>query len=210
MYHRELANTIQRVNRNFPVLLVTGPRQVGKTTLLEMCASKKRGYVTLDDFQARELAQKDPSLFLKTYKPPIIIDEIQYAPQLFTYIKIEVDRKKKNGLFWLTGSQHFRLMKGVTESLAGRIAILNLLGLSKRELNGKESLLSQPFLPYLSWLKYARKNVKPASLMQIYKQIWLGSFPRIHNMKKKDRDIFYSSYISTYIQRERQRYFKYI
>ena len=202
MYHRELANTIQRVNRNFPVLLVTGPRQVGKTTLLEMCASKKRDYVTLDDFQARELAQKDPSLFLKTYKPPIIIDEIQYAPQLFTYIKIEVDRKKKNGLFWLTGSQNFRLMKGITESLAGRIAILNLLGLSQREINGKESLLSQPFLPHLNWLKYARKNVKSTSLMQIYKQIWLGSFPRIHNMKKKDRDTFYSSYISTFIQRD--------
>lgn len=202
MYDRQLASTIQSVSRNFPVLLVTGPRQVGKTTLLEMCTSQKRGYVTLDDFQARHLAQKDPSLFLKTYPPPITIDEVQYAPQLFTSIKIEVDRKKKNGLFWLTGSQHFHLMKGITESLAGRIAILRLLGLSQREFKGKKSFLSQPFLPQPRWIKQARRDIEHCSLMQTYKQIWLGSFPHIHNMKKKDRDIFYSSYVSTYIQRD--------
>ena len=83
MYYRQLTNTIQRVSRNFLVLLVTGPRQVGKTTLLEMCAGKKRNYVTLDDLQARYLAQKDPNLFLKTYKATLIIDEIPYAPQPF-------------------------------------------------------------------------------------------------------------------------------
>lgn len=202
MYYRNLINTIQRIDRSFPVLLVTGPRQVGKTTLLEMCVGQKRNYVTLDDLQARDLAQKDPALFLKTYKSPIIIDEVQYAPGLFTYIKIEVDRKKKNGLFWLTGSQHFHLMKGITESLAGRIAILNLLGLSQRELKGKKSLLSQPFLPHANWIKHARKNMAASSLMKIYKQIWLGSFPRMHNISRDNRDIFYSSYIRTYIQRD--------
>ena len=122
MYSRTLAKTIHTISACFPVLMLTGPRQVGKTTLLEMCAKGGRGYVTLDDLEARSLAQRDPALFLQTWPAPVVIDEIQYAPQLFSAIKLIVDREKRNGLFWLTGSQKFQLMRGITESLAGRVA----------------------------------------------------------------------------------------
>ena len=115
MYPRTLAKHILEISQQFPVLLVTGPRQVGKTTLLEMCAEDNRTYVTLDDLDIRNLAQKDPGLFIQTYPPPVIIDEIQYAPLLFSYIKIQVDRTKQEpGLYWLTGSQKFSLMKGIS------------------------------------------------------------------------------------------------
>ena len=116
---RTLETIIHRISRTFPVLLVTGPSQVGKTTLLKSCASGRRSYITLDDFDERRLAQKEPELFLQRHPPPILIDEVQYAPELFSYIKNFVDENRKPGMFWLTGSQKFRLMKGITETLAG-------------------------------------------------------------------------------------------
>jgi predicted AAA+ superfamily ATPase len=130
----------------FPAILLTGPRQVGKTTLLQRLAGKGRRYATLDDPTLRELAQSDPALFLQRYEPPVLIDEIQYAPQLLPLIKMEVDRRRKRGLFWLTGAQQFQLMKGISETLAGRVAILSLLGFSSRERRRRESGLA-PFLP---------------------------------------------------------------
>ena len=129
MYDRTLKNTITEMSDFFYVLLLTGPRQVGKSTLLDMCNKDGRNFVTLDDPEIRLLAQTEPSLFMQKYPPPILIDEIQYAPSLFSYIKMKVDQEKKNGLYWLTGSQKFHLMKGVFESLAGRIGIVDLLGL---------------------------------------------------------------------------------
>ena len=126
MLQRSLAKTIKQINATFPVLLLTGPRQVGKITLLDMCAAKSQHYVTLDDMQQRELARQDPVLFLQSHKWPLTIDEVQYAPELFSAIKIIVDREKKNWMFWLTGSQKFHLMKGITESLAGRGAFPRL------------------------------------------------------------------------------------
>ena len=114
---RTLTQTIERASASFPALLVTGPRQVGKTTLLENCAAKNRNYVTLDDLEQRDLAQNDPALFFQLHRPPVTIDEIQYAPQLLNEIKILVDKEKQAGMFWLTGSQKFHLMKGVTETL---------------------------------------------------------------------------------------------
>ena len=209
MYARTLAKTIHAVSDSFPVLMVTGPRQVGKTTLLEICAkegaSAQRGYVTLDDMDARTLAQRDPALFLQTWQPPLIIDEIQYAPQLFSAIKIIVDRDKRNGLFWLTGSQKFELMRGVTESLAGRVAIIDMLGLSQAELNDRGAS-SRPFLPTAEWVAAARaasaNKFKP--LLEVFRQIWLGSFPKLNEQGPKARDLFYRSYIQTYIQRDVQ------
>ena len=130
---RAAENTIAQVTKMFPVLLVTGSRQVGKTTLLQKLAEEqretgiKRKYVTLDDPDARYLAKRDPGLFLQRYSPPVLIDEIQYATELLPYIKMSVDRSKQKGDFWLTGSQVFRLMKNVSESLAGRVGIVNLL-----------------------------------------------------------------------------------
>ncbi|WP_277657325.1 ATP-binding protein [Seleniivibrio woodruffii] len=195
MYKRTMAKILKRVSDSFPVLLVTGPRQVGKTTLLEMCVSENMKYVSLDDLDVRSLAQNDPGLFIQTYTPPIIIDEIQYAPELFSYIKIVVDKERKNGLFWLTGSQKFHLMKGITESLAGRVAVLDLLGLSNAETDSRGEY-SKPFLP-----TNEIANIESSDVMDVFRRIWLGSFPRV--VENQDaRDIFYRSYVQTYIQRD--------
>lgn len=205
MYKRTLSNTIHTISESFPVLMLTGPRQVGKTTLLEMCAAGKRAYVTLDDLDARRLAQSDPALFLQTWQAPLIIDEVQYAPQLFSAIKMRVDREKRNGLFWLTGSQKFHLMRGITESLAGRVAIVDLLGLSNAEFEGRADS-SRPFVPTPEWIAGARQAATPTTdgLMEIYTRIWLGAFPRLNEQGSAARNLFYRSYIQTYIQRDVQ------
>lgn len=203
MFPRTMSSLVRRASTQFPVLLVTGPRQVGKTTLLKMSATARRKYVTLDDFNARRLAQEDPHLFVKTYKPPVTIDEIQYAPSLLSAIKIQVDMtQQKPGMYWLTGSQKFNLMHGVHESLAGRVAVLDLLGLSQREINGHKSSL--PFLPTAQWLVKAGKTVPPSrnNLKNIYKKIWQGSFPKVVTMSSNHRNLYYRSYIKTYIQRD--------
>lgn len=195
MYQRTMEKVLKQVSKSFPVVLVTGPRQVGKTTLLEMCAAENMKYVSLDDLDVRSLAQNDPGLFTQTYTPPLIIDEIQYAPQLFSYIKIAVDREKKNGMFWLTGSQKFHLMEGITESLAGRVAVLDLLGLSNAEINHTAEH-TKPFLP-----DGRIEQANGISLTDAYRKIWFGSFPRVID-NPDVRDIFYRSYIQTYIQRD--------
>ena len=201
MYKRTLEKEVKEISKTFPVLLVTGPRQVGKTTLLEMCKEKSRRYVTLDDLDARQIAQNDPGLFIQTYKTPLIIDEIQYAPNLFSYIKMEVDKNKKNGMYWLTGSQKFHLMKNITESLAGRVVLVDLLGLSQSEIN-KNAQKQIPFMPTKEWTQKNRFK-KSKDVMDIYNQIWRGSFPKINNNPdKKTRERFYSSYIQTYINRD--------
>lgn len=203
MYLRTLSQTILSISASFPVLMLTGARQVGKTTLLEMCAQGTRAYVTLDDLDARHLAQTDPALFLQTWQPPLIIDEIQYAPQLLSAIKMAVDRDKRNGLFWLTGSQKFHLMRGITESLAGRVAIVDLLGLSQAELDGR-ALGARPFVPTPEWIAQARQTTRSSGLMGAFERIWLGSYPRLIEQGPKLRDVFYRSYIQTYIQRDVQ------
>ncbi len=204
MFHkkRTLAATIHQVSNAFPVLLLTGPRQVGKSTLLSDCAESSRRLVTLDDMEQRALAQTDPALFLQMHKPPLIIDEVQYAPQLFGAIKLMVDKDNRPGQFWLTGSQKFHLMKGVSETLAGRIAILDLLGLSQYELHDSAAK-SKPFLPTREWIEYAQSlQTAPMLLMDVYHTIWLGSFPKMALSVGNLRDIFYNSYIQTYIQRD--------
>ncbi|MBK6998734.1 MAG: ATP-binding protein [Rhodoferax sp.] len=205
MYQRTLQQTIHTISESFPVLMLTGPRQVGKTTLLEMCSEGTRTYVTLDDLEARSLAQRDPALFLQTWQPPVTIDEIQYAPQLFSAIKIIVDRDKRNGLFWLTGSQKFHLMRGITESLAGRVAIVDLLGLSQAELGGRAAA-SRPFLPTTHWIAHARQTAQaqPKHLKDIYQRIWLGSYPRLLEQGARVRDLFCRSYVQTYLERDVQ------
>ena len=202
MYPRTLQTTIQQASNIFPVLLLTGARQVGKTTLLEACAEAQRHYVTLDDPQEAELARRDPALFFQRHAPPVIVDEIQYAPELFRTIKLITDREKQAGLFWLTGSQKFHLMQGITETLAGRVAVLDLLGLSQAELN-QRATQSIPFLPTTAWVKHTRAS-KPLSLnlMDLYRRIWLGSFPRLALNPEMPRDLFYSSYLQTYLQRD--------
>ena len=136
---RNLENVVSQVTKEYPVVLVTGPRQVGKTTMLQkLMEGTERGYVTLDDLNERNIAKTDPELFLQLHKPPVLIDEVQYAPELFTYIKMYVDKNHEPGAFWLTGSQVFKLMRGVQESLAGRVAVLSLTSLSQAEISGGE------------------------------------------------------------------------
>lgn len=202
MFRRTLEKVVHNVNATFPVLLLTGPRQVGKTTLLELCVEKDRHYVTLDDLQQRELARTDPALFLQSHGTPLIIDEVQYAPQLFSAIKIAVEQAKKNGLYWLTGSQKFHLMKGISESLAGRVAVLDLLGLSQAEIEGRADDVDA-FLPTSEWIERARRGAgHPRTVTDIYARIWCGSFPKLNQDQSVSRDIFYKSYIETYIQRD--------
>lgn len=198
---RTLAASVKNVSSTFPVVLVTGPRQVGKTTLLETCAEPSRKSVSLDDLTNRQLAQEDPALFIQRYPPPVLIDEIQYAPELFPYIKIAVDRARKPGLFWLTGSQQFHLMRNVSETLAGRVGILRLLGLSMAEQERRGSGGS-PFLPVPELLAKAEKRAVSLSLMTLYRRIWTGSFPAAVLNPEVNLDVFYSSYLQTYLQRD--------
>nr|WP_303680832.1 AAA family ATPase [Pelodictyon luteolum] len=151
---RTLERFFQQASRQFPVMLLTGPRQTGKTTFLRHLAGEARMYATLDDPMQRALAREDPALFLQRFTTPVLIDEIQYAPNLLAHIKMAVDSENKPGMFWLTGSQQFHLMKGVTESLAGRVAVLNLLGFSEREL--KNDPFAGPFLPVPELLQERR------------------------------------------------------
>lgn len=200
---RTLAHAITETSNSFKVLLLTGPRQAGKTSLLQEVQKSSRSYVTLDDLGMRMAAQQDPASFLDRLSLPVLIDEVQYAPDLFSYIKMVVDREKQNGMFWLTGSQQFEMMKNVTESLAGRVAILNLQGISLAEEQNRAD--SPPFLPTPDLLK-SRKHAKTLTLPEAYHIIWRGSYPDVVMQDGKNWERFYSSYISTYIQRDVREY----
>ena len=201
MIHRALKNTIESVSRTFPILMITGPRQVGKTTLLEMCRESDRGYVTLDDWSLRDMARTDPGYFISMYPPPLIIDEVQYAPELFSYLKIVADQSKANGLYWLTGSQKFHLMQGVSESLAGRVGLVNMLGLSTSEIEGRSNH-SEPFVPTAEWFSSKMGSASPLSIRGVFERIWLGSFPKLYHDPDISRDVFYQSYLETYVSRD--------
>ena len=202
---RAVEDTIARISKMFPILLVTGPRQVGKTTLLLKMAEAQqndgiaRKYVTLDDPDVRYLAKHDPALFLQRYSPPVLIDEIQYAPELLPYIKMDVDRSGKKGDFWITGSQAFHLMKNVSESLAGRVGIINLLGLSDAE------IYQEPSEPFQTDAEYLMKHLsikRKRDLNEIYRRIFKGSMPELYADENVDWETYYRSYVDTYLQRD--------
>ena len=134
MIKREIEKKFKKISDTRKVVLLTGSRQVGKSTFVKSIKENNRTYVTLDDLALRELAQNDPKLFLMNYSGPLIIDEVQYAPNLFSYIKMDVDESNQKGKYWLTGSQKFELMKNVVESLAGRVSILSMSSLSYSEI----------------------------------------------------------------------------
>ena len=197
---RSLEKVVSEVTKEYPVVLVTGPRQVGKTTMLQkLMEGTERDYVSLDDLNERSLAKNDPELFLQLHKPPILIDEVQYAPELFTYIKIHVDKSHNPGDFWLTGSQVFKLMHGVPESLAGRVAVLSLTSLSQAEMCGAQM---EPFTIDLESLGNRGKARKPADTRGIYDRIFRGSMPAIVSGQNSNNQIFYSSCLATYIERD--------
>jgi len=177
--HRAIEKILQEALKQFPAVLITGPRQAGKSTLLQHTL-KDYHYVTLDDPMIRAMANNDPEFFLSAHETPVIINEIQYAPELLSYIKIKIDKnRRKYGRFVLTGSQTFQLMKGVSESLAGRVAILQLYPLSWEEI-----------------------DVSPFDEKQVAKQMMQGFYPQFFAEPQTDWNLWYSSYISTYLERD--------
>ncbi|MEA2063683.1 MAG: ATP-binding protein [Gemmatimonadota bacterium] len=198
---RTLEDCIKSASRQFPVVLITGARQVGKTTLLRHAAEDSRTYVTLDDPMVLKLAREEPALFLQKFSPPLLIDEIQYAPNLLPYIKMHVDDNRRPGSFWLTGSQQFHMMKGVSESLAGRVGIFHLMGFSRREQAG-QSAESYPFLPLPETVHARAGTGGKLPLPELYRLIWKGSFPAVALDDQKNWNWFYGSYVQTYLQRD--------
>jgi hypothetical protein len=183
-------------------VVVTGARQVGKTTLIEN-TMPNLPKVTLDDLPSRHRATESPSTFFEITPPPVFVDEVQYAPEIFHYIKIILDNSKKKGEFFLTGSQSFELMKNVSESLAGRAGILELLGLSLRELNGET--WSVPFIPTFEYLKERNKEKITLSIPEMWKIIHRGCLPELALNEDLDWADFYADYIKTYIERDVRR-----
>ena len=197
---RSLEKVVLQVTKEYPVILISGPRQVGKTTMLKkLMEGTDRNYVSLDDLQERELAKTDPEMFLQLHKPPVLIDEVQYAPELFSMIKLIVDKEHRKGDFWLTGSQIFDLMKGVQESLAGRVAVLSLSSLSQTEIYGGED---RPFQIEIEHLMKRKEGRTSADLQEIFRRIFQGSMPAIVSNEVSNNSIFYGSYLSTYIERD--------
>ena len=198
-YERTITDRIRNVSETFPVLLVTGPRQVGKSTILESIIESGRKKVSLDNPTIRALAKSDPELFLQRYAPPVLIDDVQYAPELFPYIKIIVDERKKPGDFWLTGSQMFKMMENVTETLAGRVGIVPMLGLSNSEICGNHFPAFEMDIPKLM----ERMNLAQAmSVSEIFERIYKGSMPRLYEIDNVNLETYFESYLDTYISRD--------
>lgn len=194
MYNREAEKIIKNISKTFKVLMVTGPRQVGKTTLLKKLKPDNMDYVTLDDEILRRQAKEDPKLFLEEHPAPLLIDEAQYAPELFPYIKINVDKNNNNGRYWITGSQQFHLMKNASESLAGRVGIVNLNSFTYSEIKRNEQ--KSIFEP--SDIKQASK----INTNDIFEYIFKGGMPNLYNTKGILKDVYFQSYIDTYISRD--------
>ena len=198
---RELERKFLQMSQAFKAIMVVGARQVGKSTMLKQLAKgEQRAYVTMDDIQLRQFAQSDPKLFLQTYKPPILIDEVQKAPELFERIKIICDESEEKGLFWLTGSQSKKLMKKAGDSLAGRLCVLKMYSLSQRELLGvypeEEIIFSYP-----AWA--SRKQLFPESdVLDTFERIWRGGMPDVQTLSQEQMQEYFNSYIETYLMRD--------
>lgn len=198
--HREAEPTLRSLLGQFKVVLVTGPRQVGKTTLIRTCLADEYGYVTLDDPVALSQAREDPALFFQDHPLPLVIDEVQYAPGLFGYVKYLVDQQDKQGQVVLTGSQTYHLMQGVSESLAGRVALLELPGLSMRELLGTAG--RGPYVPGVTVpAAPAESTAATGGMPDIWELAWRGSMPRLQQ-PDVDWDTYYANYERTYLERD--------
>lgn len=203
---RHMEKPVMELNEQYPVLLLTGPRQVGKTTMLEHLIEvegKGRKKASLDDLTLRELAKTDPKMFFQLYRPPLLIDEVQYAPELFPYIKIMVDERHQPGDFWLTGSQLFKMMEGVQESLAGRVALLHLSPLSQSEIMKRPP--EPPFSLELPLLSERQNGRQMLNTPEVFQRIHQGGMPALVTGTYSNASIFYSSYIDTYMERDVRR-----
>ena len=202
---RAIEPLVSSVAAEYSVILVAGPRQVGKSTLLQHVL-QQRGetveQVTLDDLSNRQLAIEDPAMFFQIHRPPILVDEVQYAPNLFSEIKMMVDKGAPAGSFWLTGSQQFRLMELAGESLAGRAAILPLSSLTQKEVR---QLSGGAFSLDIDFWRKRQETASPLSISQLFDTIFKGSMPSIDSGKQANLPVFYSSYIQTYIERDVRR-----
>lgn len=199
--YRHLERKFNKMSGFFKAVLVTGARQVGKTTMLRHLAQgQNRTYVSLDNRMARELAQTDPVLFFQTYKPPILIDEVQYAPELFPQIKILCDESEETGLFWLTGSQQYKMMEKVRESLAGRIGIMVLFSMSQSE---KAGVVFDNELDFsLACLQARQRQVIKNDVISVFEHIWSGGMPQVLHADAEQRQEYYEAYVSTYLMRD--------
>ncbi len=195
---RTIEKKVRELSRQFKVVVVTGARQVGKSTMLKHC-DPERSYVSLGKPNIRALAITEPELFLQRYEAPVIIDEIQYAPNLLDYIKEIVDQSDIKGQYWLTGSQPFHLMKNISETLSGRAAILNMMGLSLCE---KLGIPDEPFALTDEFLSKKRKQRVTLKLPEIFEMIYKGSYPELYAGDITDLDVYYSSYLQTYLERD--------
>lgn len=198
MKPRILGRTILRALKSFPAIVVTGPRQSGKTTLLKMLCSKTHKFVTLEDPDIRIRAKEDPLRFLDQYAPPVVIDEIQYVPELLPYIKTKIDQKRKPGQWLFTGSQNFVLMQGISQSLAGRAAILSLLPFSFSERIGEGERAKE----VVEWLQGLNLHQRCENKVNLTEVILRGNYPEIASKRSVDRQLWCGSYISTYIERD--------
>ncbi len=198
---RHLERKFLSVNSAFKAILLTGARQVGKSTMLKHLAKKyKRDYVSMDDIQNRELVQSDPKLFFQMYKPPIIIDEVQKAPEIFDYIKIICDETDEKGLFWLTGSESRKLLNKAGDSLAGRICILQLFGFSQSEKLGISD--DEDFDFSFENLVKRQKKRPTNNIIDVFPNIWLGGLPEVQSLNEEQREAYFDSYIETYLMRD--------
>ena len=198
-YERTIEKTLRSMSASFPVLMLTGPRQVGKTTILEKMAGADRKSVSLDNPTVRAFAKRDPELFLQRYAPPVLIDEVQYAPELFDHIKVYVDKHRQCGDYWLTGSQTFHMMKKATESLAGRVGVARMLGLSNSEISGNRF---PEFTADPGELIRRAGLAAPMTIGQVFERIFKGSMPRMYEADNVNRGEYYESYLETYVSRD--------
>jgi predicted AAA+ superfamily ATPase len=198
MKPRALSRVIRKALKSFPAIVITGPRQSGKTTLLRTLFSQSHGFVTLEDPDVRIRAKEDPLGFLDRYRPPIIIDEIQYVPELLSYIKTRIDEKRKPGQWLFAGSQNFTLMHGISQSLAGRVAVLSLLPFSYAERIGHGDAAKGMG----AWLKDFDLQYQWEDKVSLSEVLLRGNYPEIASKRSVDRQLWCSSYIATYLERD--------
>ena len=197
-----MEKTVLKASAQFPVVMVCGQRQTGKSTMLRHISEPDRVYVSFDKLETRKLAENDPEMFFETYGHKLLIDEFERVPSILISIKEIIDNavyneEEVNGLIWLTGSQKFVMMKNISETLAGRVAVLTMLPLSQREIDVKDSI---PFFPDIETLK--SRDYEKKTLSKIFERIFQGGMPKLFSENDFDRDMYFSSYMDTYIQRD--------